>query len=288
MYVRYPKAVKPMDETLKGLRFTTEFLDLKSVDVSYSSDKKSFDAVAILRSTYHSTFLERDLASLPEPEPAEELEEDLQPDPAPGAGRARRGAGTVTTPAATPAPAAEITLKTHDLTIGNGDQQIYPSRLVSTSLDGASVNLGYKAGVGALLKKEVGHVLCVHAIAHVVELAWADALKGEPLIDEMLVTNQMAYVHYAGSGKKKLSYQASCSALGEDQHELVSQHGIRWRESSHRGAKNLLLSWKSRVMDLKEEASCEIGLHLTPLSPPESFVGLMFLKKTDAGESLPA
>ena len=140
----------------------------------------------------------------------------------------------------------------------------------------------------ALLKKEVGHVIGVHAIAHVVELAWADALKGEPLVDEMLVTNQMAYVHYAGSGKKKLRYNASCSALGEEQHELVSQHGIRWRESSHRGAKNLLLSWKARVMDLKEEASREIGLKLTPLSPPESFVGLMFLKKTDAGESLPA
>ena len=87
--MRYPKAVEPMDTTLKGLRFVTEFMDLKSVDVSYSSDKKSFDAAAILRSTYHSTFLERDLASLPEP--AEELEEDLQLDQAPG--RARRGAG---------------------------------------------------------------------------------------------------------------------------------------------------------------------------------------------------
>ena len=47
----------------------------------------------------------------------------------------------------------------------------------------------------------------------------------------------MAYVHYAGSGKKKLTYEACCTALGEEKKELVSLHGIRWRERprpSHR------------------------------------------------------
>jgi hypothetical protein len=189
--------------------------------------------------------------------------------------------------AAAPAASAEVTLKTHDLTIGSGPEQIYPSRVVSTSLDGASINLGHKSGVVALLKREVSHVVGVHAAAHVVELAWADALKGEPLIDEMLETNQMAYVHYAGSGKKKLAYLAACSALGEEEHELVSQHGIRWRESTHRGSKNLLLSWKARTMDLLEEASVEIGLKLTPLSHPDCFQHLIFLKKTDAGHTNP-
>ena len=128
------------------------------------------------------------------------------------------------------------------------------------------------------------HVKGVHGVAHVVELAWADALKGEPLIDEMVETNQMAYVHYAGSGKKKLTYSAMCARLGEEQHDLISLHGIRWRESSYRSARNLLLSWHARTTDLLEEASVEIGLKLTPLSPPEAFLNIMFQKKTDAGE----
>jgi hypothetical protein len=114
----------------------------------------------------------------------------------------------------------------------------------------------------------------------VTELAWADALKGEPLIDEMTETNQAAYNHYAGSGKKKLTYGTACSALGEDPHELVSLHGIRWRESTHRASKNLLLSWRARTTDLLEEASLEIGLKLTPLTSPEAFEKQTFLKKT--------
>ena len=40
-------------------------------------------------------------------------------------------------------------------------------------------------------RRLVAHVLGVHGVAHVIELAWADAIKGEPLIDEMLETNQM-------------------------------------------------------------------------------------------------
>ena len=263
----------PIGDTLRGLRHTVEFRDLLHVDVSFSADKKSFDARAILRSTYHRAFLERRLASLPAATDQEGEQDVTGP-----TGRARRGA----TPAEA-SPTAEITLKTHNLTIGPSPQQLYPSRLVSISLDGASVNLGHKAGVVALLKQEVASVIGVHAVAHVLELSWADALNGEPLIDEMLETNQMAYVHYAGSGKKKLSYHSACTALGEDENELISLHGIRWRESSHRAAKNLLTSWKARTLDLLEEASTEIGLSLTPLSPQESFIGLTFLKKTDAG-----
>lgn len=113
------------------------------------------------------------------------------------------------------------------------------------------------------------------------ELAWADALKGEVLIDEMLEINQEAYNHYAGSGKKKLQYLAVCSALNEDNNELISRHGIRWRESTHRASRNLLLSWKVRCTDLLEEASVEIGLTLTPLSPPELFEKVRFFKRTE-------
>ena len=279
IYVRYPTAPKRITESLRGVRWSVEFLDLLDIDVSYSADKKSFDARAVLRSTYHRAFLERGLASLPEPADEEEAEGEA-PQPL-GAGRARRAAAA---PAVAAAAAPEaITLHTHDLTVGAGDKQIYPSRLVTTSLDGASVNMGEIGGVGALLKKEVPHVKAVHGVAHVVELAWGDAVKGEPLIDEMLETNQMVYVHYAGSGKKKLTYSTACLALGDDEHELISNHGIRWREASHRASKNLLLSWHARTTDLLEEASVEIGLKLTPLSPPVAFLNLIFRKKTDAG-----
>eukprot|EP00966_Prymnesium_polylepis_P202843 4699531-Prymnesium_polylepis.2 len=77
-------------------------VDLVEVDVSYSLDKKSFDARAVLRSTYHAAFLQRGLASLPEPEPEEELEAEPEPE-ATTAPRARRAAAPT---AAVPAAAA--------------------------------------------------------------------------------------------------------------------------------------------------------------------------------------
>ena len=65
IYIRYPVSRQPISESLKGLRFNVEFFDLLPVDVTFSADKKSFDACAILRSTYHTSFLQRGLASLP-------------------------------------------------------------------------------------------------------------------------------------------------------------------------------------------------------------------------------
>ena len=195
--MRYPTCPKPITENLRGIRWSVEYLDILPIDVKLSADKKSFDARAVLRSTYHQAFLDRGLASLPEPAEEEEEEEQGVDVPQPlGAQRARRAA---TAPIATAAVQPEaITLYTHNLTVGPGDEQVYPSRLVTTSLDGASVNMGALAGVGALLKEEVPHIKAVHGVAHVIELAWGDALKGEPEIDEMLETNQMAYNHYAG------------------------------------------------------------------------------------------
>ena len=166
------------------------------------------------------------------------------------------------------------------MTVGQNDDQVYPSRLVSRSLDGASVNMGEHAGVVALTKQEVPHVIGVQGVAHILELSWLDAIKGYPLVTEMLETNQEAYVHYAQSGKKRLTFEACCDALGEEGMALISLHGIRWRESSYRASFNLIQTWRARTTDLLEEASIEVGLPLTPLSAPELFDKLKFRKRT--------
>ena len=121
----------------------------------------------------------------------------------------------------------------------------------------------------------------VHAIAHVVELAWAEAIKNKPLIKRVIETNQAGYNHYAKSGKKRLTYAACCKALGEEEWEVASLHGIRWREASYRATINMIKSWRARCTDLLQEASVEVGLELQPLSAPELFIGKTFRMKTD-------
>ena len=75
----------------------------------------------------------------------------------------------------------------------------------------------------------------------------------------------------AGDSEKQLD--------GEVEHEVVSGHGIRWREASHRASKNLLLSWHARTTDLLEEASSHVALALAVspsmlLKPASSLVFL--------------
>ena len=60
------------------------------------------------------------------------------------------------------------------------------------------------------MKKENPAVVAVHGIAHVVELAWADAIEDRPLINRIFTTNQRAYTYYSKSGKKRLSFKACC------------------------------------------------------------------------------
>ena len=150
IYVRYATTRKPISESLSGLRFRVEFFDLVPVDVTFSADQKSFDARAILRSTYHTAFLERGLASLPQPvaPPAPAAQPPTAEDApvSPRAQRAQRRIAAAPAAAAAPAPApaanpvAEPTLKTHDLTIGSGAR----SRRTSSAAQGSSTGLALR------------------------------------------------------------------------------------------------------------------------------------------------
>lgn len=269
-----------LSETLSGVRIANEYFDLKEVDVSLSKDKKSFDATAILKSTYHASFLERGLATLqreaPTP-PVTAVNRGNNPNP----DRAARSNAERQQQQATLTSPPPLTLANGKLVVGPAESEFHPSRMVSISLDGASVNLGKKGGVGALLKEANPAVVVVHGVAHNYELSWADALVDMELINKVVSVNQEAYVHYSNSAKKRLSFLAVSSKLGEEESELVGLHGIRWREASHRSTLNILKSWRARVADLLDCASTEIGLHYGPLTSPEVFVKMKFKRKLD-------
>ena len=117
-----------MRKSLNGMRFCVEFFDLLEVDVSFSADKKSFDATAVLRSTYHTAWLERGLASLPAP---------VLPVPAGPPGVAGVQAPLLpVTPVPPPVVPDPPSLHNADLVQGPGPDQLYPTRLLTRSLDG--------------------------------------------------------------------------------------------------------------------------------------------------------
>ena len=74
------------------------------------------------------------------------------------------------------------------------------SKLVALSCDGASVMLGCKAGVGALLQKEQPSLIKIHCMAHRLELSLKDMAKSTKLyvktVDTLLLGLYLFY-HYS-------------------------------------------------------------------------------------------
>ena len=129
------------------------------------------------------------------------------------------------------------------------------------------------------MKKHVPHISGVHGVAHNLELGFVDAVEEQELIQEVVETNQMAYTHYGQSAKKRLSFGAVCTTLGEENAEALGLHGIRWQEASFRACRNLIKTWRSRVTDLMEEAAREVKQTFTLLTAPELFLKAKFKKK---------
>ena len=80
-------------------------------------------------------------------------------------------------------------------------ETFYPSRTVAEAMDGASVNLGEKSGVGVRKQAEVPHILVLHAVAHNLELSVHDALDPCPEVELVQKLNQDLYTEYHGSAK---------------------------------------------------------------------------------------
>ena len=64
------------------------------------------------------------------------------------------------------------------------------SKLVALGADGASVNMGESGGVGAIIKKDIPHLIHIHCIAHKLEVAVLDACTKVTYIVKFQTTNK--------------------------------------------------------------------------------------------------
>ena len=61
--------------------------------------------------------------------------------------------------------------------------------------------VGDMGGVYALLKRDIPHLIKVHCIAHLLELAFSDTVKAVPQLEEAKDTLQGIWKHYHYSPK---------------------------------------------------------------------------------------
>ena len=73
------------------------------------------------------------------------------------------------------------------------------AKLVAMGSDGASVMLGKKSGVLALLKEQQPSLIGVHCSAHRLELSYKDAMRKVPLAEKVLTLLTGLYYMYRNS-----------------------------------------------------------------------------------------
>ena len=73
------------------------------------------------------------------------------------------------------------------------------SKLVAMGSDGASVMLGKKSGVLALLKEQQPSLIGIHCSAHRPELCYKDAMKKVPMAEKVLTLLTGLYYMYRNS-----------------------------------------------------------------------------------------
>ena len=73
------------------------------------------------------------------------------------------------------------------------------SKLATMGSDGASVMLGKKSGVLALLKEQQPSLIGIHCSAHRLELCYKDAMKKVPMAEKVLTFLTGLYYMYRNS-----------------------------------------------------------------------------------------
>ena len=136
------------------------------------------------------------------------------------------------------------------------DSAEFIRKLVSLGCDGASVMVGCKAGVSALLKQEQPCLVTVHCMAHRLELCLKDAAKKVSVYDKIINTLLMGiYYFYYHSSLNRSMLLRTFNALktGDDKPLIpVKSGGTRWIGHQFRAITAVVTSYKFIVAHLEQ------------------------------------
>ncbi|KAJ8412305.1 hypothetical protein AAFF_G00145720 [Aldrovandia affinis] len=134
------------------------------------------------------------------------------------------------------------------------ERDVELSRVIGLGSDGASVMMGKRAGVGALLKKDSAFYIQVHCGAHRAALAALDAAKAVDQVGAYKRTIASVYSFYKHSASRTNHLHQLTAALSdEDMTSLKQPCAVRWL-SLHRAVEGIKRNWPALVIELNEEA----------------------------------
>jgi len=120
----------------------------------------------------------------------------------------------------------------------------WKDKLIGFGSDGASVNLGCRGGIAALIKRDVPHLVITHCIAHRLELAANSAIKHHKHMTEIQDLLQYLYKHYQYSPKALRELKQIGEVLEEKVLKPTKLAGTRWLPHIHRALNVLVKGFK--------------------------------------------
>lgn len=122
-------------------------------------------------------------------------------------------------------------------------------KTVAISCDGASVMVGSKGGVGAILRKQQPDLITIHCMAHRLELSLKDASKSVKLYDKTINVFAMGlYYFYHNSSLNRAMLKRSANILKTDVDKglLLPTRvgGTRWIGHTALALEHLKVSYK--------------------------------------------
>ena len=116
----------------------------------------------------------------------------------------------------------------------------WKEKLVGMGADGASVNLGKKGGVAALLRRDMPHIIDFHCLSHQLELAILEMQKSCVLVSTVYDVLQLIWKTYHYSSKSTRELQSIGTELGINVLKPTQVSGTRWLPHISRALKVLI------------------------------------------------
>lgn len=124
--------------------------------------------------------------------------------------------------------------------------------LVALGSDGASVMMGVRKGVAALLKERNPCIIGIHCFGHRLELAYKESLKKVPLGEKVVTLLMGLYYFYHNSPLNRSNLRNSFKALGKKVVTPSRVGGTRWVGHVQRALTNLFRGYEALVQHLQQ------------------------------------
>ena len=132
-------------------------------------------------------------------------------------------------------------------------------KVIGFGADGASVNMGCRGGIVAILRVEIPHLVEVHCVAHRLELSVLDACKEVSYVQifEKIVKGVLKF--YSHSSKRNRELHEIADTLEAATLKYGSWNPIRWIACKTRTLVAVDKNWHSTVTHLEHTATSSTG-----------------------------